>query len=277
MSNFSTRKGLAIRVFQQESINTKLMTSLWNCIFEIFKENIKVRSFDGSCFWTEGMLDAVQKCWTDFFYCEYDNFPMSPTNFINAFKSKFFKLKWNEVYDLLEFLAETLPESFKKKCNLILEKEYSAYRFVGSAILEIINGKEILSVESAMQSPFYLVNEHIEKAVKLLSNKENPDVQNSIKESISAIEALIRIITKNKKGTLGDLMNHPNLQLHPSLKEGIKKFYGFASDQGGIRHSNKENSISVGYSDALFKVVFCSSFINYMISKLGDDNLVASQ
>ncbi len=53
-----------------------------------------------------------------------------------------------------------------------------------------------------------MVNIHISKAITLLSDRDKPDYENSIKESISAVEALCEVITgvKGKEATLSKLL-----------------------------------------------------------------------
>jgi hypothetical protein len=103
----------------------------------------------------------------------------------------------------------------------------------------------------------------------LLSNREQPDYRNSIKESISAVESLARIMTNNHKATLGDALKiiERSGKLHPALKEGFSKLYGYTSDEGGIRHAMLEEP-NLTSADAKFFLISCTNFINYMKSKL---------
>jgi patatin-like phospholipase/acyl hydrolase len=52
------------------------------------------------------------------------------------------------------------------------------------------------------------VYEHISKANRLLADREAPDYENSIKESISGVEALCEILTgiKGKEASLGKMI-----------------------------------------------------------------------
>ena len=49
-----------------------------------------------------------------------------------------------------------------------------------------------------MDTPYSSVNEHVKNALTLFSRRETPDYKNSIKESISAVESIIREITGKK-------------------------------------------------------------------------------
>jgi hypothetical protein len=80
----------------------------------------------------------------------------------------------------------------------VLESELSGWRFVGDQITKITSKAEIEEIEAALSSPFTPVNTHVDNALKKMSDKKSPDYRNSIKESISAVEALCRIITEEK-------------------------------------------------------------------------------
>jgi hypothetical protein len=59
-----------------------------------------------------------------------------------------------------------------------------------------------------MHSPLQTINLHLETALNHISNRDNPDYRNSIKESISAIESLCVQIVGKKKDTLGKALNY---------------------------------------------------------------------
>lgn len=71
----------------------------------------------------------------------------------------------------------------------------------------ITSKQEIIEVEKAMDSANGPVLKHLEQALQLLSDKKNPDYRNSIKESISAVEAICQKITGKPNATLGDALN----------------------------------------------------------------------
>lgn len=266
MSAFSIRNGLHTKLFQKNTINNELKISLWNFIYTVLKKEIQHGAYNGY-FWTNGMEDVLRRCWTDFFYFTIDTFLKRPSEFLEDFKTRFFTLKWNQIYDLLEFFAKSLPNSFQEKCNVILERENSAYRFVHGIIAEIVTDEHILSIEQAIQSPYHIINEHYKKSLTFLSNKVNPDFKNSIKESISAVEGLMRILTDRHKLTLGEILKNPKINCHPILIDVLKKLYGFANNQSGVRHSNKENAIEMDYDDAILILIVCSAFTNHIINK----------
>lgn len=57
MSSFSIRNNLDMKIFQKNSINRELRTSLWNCIYEKFEDELIHNSVHGDLHWSSGMYD----------------------------------------------------------------------------------------------------------------------------------------------------------------------------------------------------------------------------
>jgi hypothetical protein len=159
--------------------------------------------------------------------------------------------------------------------NTILTEENSAYRLVGGQFVEITNDSEIQEVDAAARIGLDGVSTHIEAAVKFLSDRKNPNYRNSVKESISAVESLFMVLTKNKSATLSDGLKEirTNIDVHPSLLLGFEKIYAYTSDQGGIRHAIFDSD-KTSFSDAKFMLVSCSAFINYVIGKWSESSKI---
>jgi hypothetical protein len=69
--------------------------------------------------------------------------------------------------------------------NLIFQREYIGYRFVGDIITPISDENEVESINDAIAVSDKVVRDHLLKANSLLADREKPDYENSIKESIS--------------------------------------------------------------------------------------------
>jgi hypothetical protein len=101
-----------------------------------------------------------------------------------------------------------------------------------------------------------------------LADAKKPDYRNSMKEAISAVEALCKIIAKKDKANLGPALDAvtAKVKLYPKLLEGFKALYGYTSDEHGIRHALKDDGTPEA-EDAKFMLVTCSAFVNYLIEK----------
>ncbi len=91
-----------------------------------------------------------------------------------------------------------------------------------------------------------------------------------IKESISAVESLCKIVTNDNNATLGKALNtiEKRFELHNALKSSFSALYGYTSDSGGIRHALLEDDKEVKFEDAKFFLVSCSAFVSYLKAKL---------
>lgn len=156
--------------------------------------------------------------------------------------------------------------------NKVFETECVGYRFVDKKIVEITDKNEIEEIEQACKNPYEGCQTHIKKAVGFLADREHKDYKNCIKESISAVESICQIITKNSKATLGQalkILKDKGVNIHPSLESAFSKLYGYTSNEGGIRHCDGMFESNVTFEDAKFMLVSCSAFVNYLIAEYG--------
>lgn len=105
---------------------------------------------------------------------------------------------------------------------------------------------------------------HLQTAVDRFSDRDAPDYRNSIKEAISAVESLCRILTNDSNATLAGALK--KIDVHPALQKGFSAIYGYASDADGIRHAMLDEP-TLSADDAKFYLVLCSAFVNYLIAK----------
>lgn len=189
-------------------------------------------------------------------------------------KAWFADCVWHDVYYYLEFVLSHFPLKYNyDDCNDILARELSAYRFIDGVLVEITSDREIKEIENALEktSPYPLVTQHLRKSMNLLSDRTAPDYQNSIKESISSVEALLRHFTSDNSIILSKALIHPLLKkhFHPTLLDSLGKLYSYRGDQSGIGHSSKpESNFTVNSHDAKFFLIVCSAYINLIITTL---------
>lgn len=272
-------------------IPSSLQNSLWNFLLETYNSQPqdKLKEFNYH----------VAK---NFRKSKVDELPTRDWERKEWLKSYFYSLSWYELYNFLEFVHKTHYFNFhhipgsrideRKKSqaeqrisltvNKILEDEHSGYRFIANVLSPITNEIEVKSIEEAYSnlSAFGLEGskKHIENALDLFSSKPNPDYKNSIKESISAIESIAKIIGTSKSNGLSAALDALNAKvpLHTSLKLGFEKIYGYTSDEGGIRHAMLEDNQNVGFDEAKYMLVACSAFASYLLSKADKAGVIKS-
>ena len=111
----------------------------------------------------------------------------------------------------------------------------------------------------------------MQKALQFYSDRENPDYENSIKESISAVEAMCCIITgmTGASATLGAALRkleESGVVIHGAMRSAFSQLYGYASDENGIRHGGIDFK-NAPAEDAKYMLISCSAFVNYLIEK----------
>ena len=211
--------------------------------------------------------------WFSYFKKPIDSRPDGNHKTLAAIRKYFFECEWFEAYDFLEFVItyyERTKPRLSEFMNGILERELSAFRFVSGHLTDITNAQELAMLDDALRdSKFAGVTAHLQRGLELYADREKPDYRNSIKESISAVESMARIVSENPKATLGDALKtiEKRGSLHHALKDGFIKLYGYTSDEGGIRHAMLDEP-NLTSSDARYFLLSCTSFVNYLKAQL---------
>lgn len=279
---FSQRLGLtpAQKAIQIGSLDEDLRNSLWSLLTIYYWDRFNKRKYDMSSradYISGSNLDGLFKgLWLNYFKKPIDTIPdryYDEPDGLGMLRKYFFQAKWYEVYDFIEFITgysiDDKRNNFINACNNIFERENSGYRFVDGKIIEISSADEVNEIEKAIEkaTPYYGVKQHLVSAIALISDKENPDYRNSIKESISAVESLCKKIAGDEKATLTAALKvlEKKGHMHSALKSAFSSLYGYTSDADGIRHALMEQS-NLTSADARFMLISCSAFINYVVA-----------
>jgi hypothetical protein len=278
MRFFSERFGLAPKraAIQIDSMDDALRVGLWNALLtHHFAFVIRGDGYGAvSHYPLEELQETCRALWLHYFKKPLDTLPKTWEKIYDILRPYFFEAGWNEVYDFVEFIPKSFPrddvnEAFYRDANSVLEREMSAYRFVGGGIVRVTDESEIEAIESATDLPrkFHVVGEHLRQALALLSERKSPDCRNSIKEAISAVEAMCALITGQQRSDLNAALRalEARVGLHGALKSAFNSLYGFTSDSNGIRHALLEEA-DLTFDDAKFMLVTCSAFVNYLKS-----------
>ena len=285
---FSHRKGFKKLLvdFQSDRISQELRNGLWDAFTTSFIQHVRLENYEYPKS-DNSIALLIQSFWHLYFKEPLDTIPNWGKTY-TILRTHFFDADWHEAYDFIEFSAkhysiirhdydydlgeaeEYRIDLFIKNCNAVMERENSAYRFVNKEIVEVTSPEEVASIEEASKSHFKSTNTHIQAALALMADRKKPDFRNSIKESISAVEATCNSLLGDSKNTLGQALDELEtkkiLTLHKAEKKAYQALYGYTSDAKGIRHALLDES-SIDYDDAKFMLVSCSAFCNYLISK----------
>jgi len=282
---FSQRQGLKPikKTIQIDFVDEDLRNTLWNYLsvyLDLLRETHTTHHLPGKRHLTGEGKVFVLSLWINYFKKPTDDIAdrygdIDYDKVYENIRNYFFATPWYEVYDFIEFFANTyhtkeFNERFMKMCNSALERELSAYRFVAGKITRITSEEEISAIEKALDipDPFKGPRIQITSALDKLSNRKSPDYRNSIKDSISAVEGILRIITGELSfaKAFKKIEEKSKVQLHPALKQAFIKLYGYTSNAEGIRHPLLDEP-NLTLTDAKFMLASCSAFINYLVDK----------
>lgn len=275
---FSERTGIkpARKALQVMGIDFELRNSLWN-VFQMFYLKQIPRSEQYSQ--RHDLWLFARSVWFNLRKLPVDTVPSEEYNIDKAIRKYFMDSSWNEVYDLIDFAAREKVagvnmETFISMVNHVLQRECAGWRFIDSHLAAISNETEVGEIEEALLvgsgvEKLAGVNAHLASAMQKLSDRGNPDYRGSIRESITALEALVRRITG--EATLGKALanlDKKGLSLNERFKSGLEKFYAYTNDKDtGIRHALMEGSNVPDFYDAKYMLVTCSAFINFIVGK----------
>jgi len=261
-----------------------LRNGLWNVFRSKILDHLTIRNYGPS-----GLREINYLISHNFFKKSIDSHvdPENEHYMQEELRNFFFNATWFEVYDFTEFFVDLVPyllvyyevffeelDDIIRSFNHVLKREFSGYRFLQNKICPISNELEIANLnESIRETSNYTAlkgcNVHLQSALHKLSDRNNPDYRNSIKESISAVESIAKVISGNTRDTLGAALDRikGQLNIHASMERSFKQLYGYTSDSGGIRHAMTDEGATADFEDAKFMLISCSAFINYLIVK----------
>jgi hypothetical protein len=263
--NFSEREGHKNpKDNPLESMDGSLKNAIWTEVYSIINGNDYI-SWDSAGYSHSYRGNYAQLLWSKLFQKNISNLP-SPQYFSKEIDSLYKKLEWNEVYDLVEFLLEQNGRT-TAKFNKILTEQNSAYRIINSIIQPITSNEVVNAMESASNNALSKeIKEHLQKAEKLYSNKQNPDFNSSCLESIQSVEGTCRLILDNKK-ILGD--NIKVLKKSKSHSQHIiaalEKLNAFRGND--VAHAKDKDSYILNREDAILIHTICCGYVNYFKTK----------
>jgi hypothetical protein len=248
----------------------RLRNGLWTAIHDLFQrlETGQSALLQAGIGGLTPLWTFLERLWIEFLGAARDQF--IATDPVPALRIWFYGVPWNTAYDLIEYIAaHAEDEMFEESCNHVLTRELAPYRLVQGQIIELTDGAQVAAINDsvAATSDISPVNKHLRTALDRLADRPEPDCRNAMKEAISAVETLARLIA-GTSGTLADALKTiergRKIALHPALNDAWQRIYGYTSDEGGVRHGLKGDS-KVGLAEATYMVVTCSAIVSYLL------------
>ena len=180
------------------------------------------------------------------------------------------KPPFHAVFDSLEFLLQhpKVSDGLRDDLGRAFEQGRSAYRIRGGEIIAVGSPETAAAVLSAIDQATDAAPaaaSHLRRSGNLLSKG---DWAGSVRESIHAVESVVRLLTDT--GKLSDALDVLTRrgQLHGALRTGFAALYGYTSDEEGVRHASVFSpQAKVDEADAMFMLGACSSFVGYILSR----------
>jgi hypothetical protein len=256
-------------VIQVDGMNDALRNGIWNVLHA---EEFGIDRFlRGGELYEPGIEAFSSALWAHYLKLPVDERPQRNWRILQVIRDYFFKKwDWYEVYDFVEFCVGYYGDDLVAPLNRMLERELAGYRIIDGVVAPISSSEEVETIQEAIgDNTFSGASAHLKTALDLLSKKTNPDYRNSIKESISAVESVSCAITGSPSATLAAALKElaKKHSLHGALKDGFLKLYGYTSDSDGIRHAMLDET-QLTQADAIYFLVSCSAFVNYLKSKI---------
>lgn len=275
MALFSERHGYTkpSDVIIREKITPEIQNAICSCYDRLYEKIEQSYEHRRLCWKMEEYL------WTDFLNKRKVDFGGRPvaTTFINNVSYKWYNkldlielsIKYLYTYSESNCLQDAIDETHKFVQNL--NREFKrlnfAYRIINKEIVEITTEEEIIAIEEALTSSKDNIRTHLNNALELYAQRPTGDYRNSIKESISAVEAMSRNITGDNVLNFKK-MEDKGVIIPPVLRQAFEKLYGYTNDKTtGIRHAIMNDTNAPQAEEALFMLVSCSAFINYLNKK----------
>jgi hypothetical protein len=210
---------------------------------------------------------------TIFFESFPDGIELTYTRQKNFITDTIKNLPFSQLLGMVQFILthERCPPGLWASISNALSFTRAAYQVVdGGLIVPKASEAEGQAVTQAFAdlraSEFNGARAHLGGAAELLTAGSWAA---SVRESISAVEAVVRVLEPSAKEIGPALTKLTGAgHMHKALKSGLSSLYGYTSDEKGIRHSLlEEGDAKVDETDALFMFGACASFVTYMIGK----------
>lgn len=286
-SLFSHRKEITpvTDILLRDDITPEVSNAIRSCYF-LFCETLHKNK--RSSYQSLTQEDIEKELWW-----RYMNMPLEEFNQYGKYRLTFDpymqdgRFLWYQKLDILEYVVrwakgmskvqndknvEAICDQFIHMLNNEFERLDYGYRIVNDRITDITSEEEKSSIEKAVNDSKVNVREHLNKAIEHYSAKPTPDIRNSIKESITAVEAVCRELTG--EDTLGKALKKledNGIVIQSQLKSGLEKLYVYTNQPDtGIRHAlmDTDGKYVPTKDEAYFMLVSCSVFINYLRMKV---------
>jgi hypothetical protein len=188
------------------------------------------------------------------------------------------RLEWDEFCDACQVLWETLNEQdrdwFSNTLNVLLGRHYFGYELrdglmerVGARVHEaaIAQARGILR-DPDLSGP----DQQYQKAIAFFNRRPAPDCENCVKEAVSAVEGVARVLLNDKSIVLSEAIKRlkKEKKVQPNLVKLLDSLYAYRGDAEGVAHAlTGEKEVRI--EEAEFVLGVSASAIVYLARLFG--------
>jgi hypothetical protein len=192
------------------------------------------------------------------------------------------EISWDKFYIFCEKIYTVLQPSeyedsslaevrqfYADEINVLMAEENLAYEFADGLFHRRgrpQTQKSLQRVSAILADPKYMpVRNHYNKAINFFNERPEPDIQNSIKEAVCALEAFVEILfgkkaAKNFDDVIRSKQGNGAGQIPPTISESIVKLRAFRGNTQGVAHAALEG----GYADTVEAELVLSLVATYI-------------
>lgn len=272
--SFSQAEGLAPLPDRLKlgELSHELRAAIWK---DVYVSIMKSRDFDDEYSLLRPWADISFDFFVKVLHKPADEWSDDTDETVAQFKSIILRQEYNIVFDALQFVMRH-PDSDLSLANdlaVTFERGRAAYYLDLSGnptIMPAASPEEAAAVREAFAS--LNAPEHSGARQHLGNAGEELNAGHfaaSVRESISAVESIAKVISGKDKATLDDAMKALDAKhdIHPALKKAVVALYGYTGDEKGVRHALTDQPSKVGLAEAQFMLGACASFISYILQK----------
>jgi len=249
-----------------------LNNSLWNLLYRIVSATDHSRTV-----WIAVLRGAC----LSFFKEPIDDLPAADNDASRAsFRERFFALPASRIYDLFEFLLgddraglkEVDRKLIRRSMNEILEREGAPVRLLRDRFVPLPDslGFDAAATAEENLTLFDLAagGRHLSSALAFLSRRPDAATRDAVREALLAVAAVVRSLSGGTGevaiGTVAPLAGA--LEIPPDHLAGMEATLRRCHALSGLPGASSPET-TASLPEATFLVVYCSSVVNYLLSR----------
>jgi hypothetical protein len=207
--------------------------------------------------------------------------------FARTIETNILECEWFNFYEMCQITYSYLREhgsnnsqqikpytykDFQEQINALLKDEFLGFELKDGIIEKLgnpVTDTQIREVRVLLKEPEYKgADQHFEKAIRALNMRPNPDVENCIKDAVSAIESVGRVIIGDENALLNDIIKDAEKKnvIPQPLDQTFQKIYAYRGNEPGIAHGAVDIS-KVTVDEAELILAISAAMIIYLVKK----------